>query len=52
MNFVKCWYCGPPPLYPWVMTLVLLALGCFVWRSFRSPRPPDWWHKSRRDPPR
>lgn len=47
MDYVKCWECGPSPLYPAVMVLVVLALAFAVWKAMRPPRPPDWWRKSR-----
>jgi hypothetical protein len=47
VDYVKCWDCGPSPLYPAVMVLVVLALALAVWKAMRPPRPPDWWRKSR-----
>jgi hypothetical protein len=47
VDFAKCWYCGPPALYPVVMALVLLGVGLFAWKALRPPRPPNWWRKSR-----
>lgn len=43
MDFVKCWYCGPPPLYPYVMALLGALILLWVWKSVRPPRQPDWW---------
>jgi len=48
VDYVKCWDCGPSPLYPVVIALVLLGLLLMVWKTLRPPRPPSWWDKSGR----
>ncbi|MBW3571030.1 MAG: hypothetical protein KY467_07980 [Gemmatimonadetes bacterium] len=47
MDFVKCWSCGPAPLYPVVMIVLGAAILLFVWKSLRPPRRPDWWRSGR-----